>query len=117
MSQHEKLRDLPEKRPGDDLHVPPLSSPFRYNRANPASPAQASPKKEEEKSGVLAFMSQNTRERSFGVVTRERISIAMEPYSHKIEELDRNLESAIGAVKADVRGICKVWISGLGVYI
>jgi hypothetical protein len=72
------------------------------------------------KIGVLAFMPQNTRERSFGVVTRERISIAMEPYSHKIEELDRNLESAIGASRADVRGfleVCKVRNRDLGVYV
>jgi hypothetical protein len=91
----------------------PRSSSFPYSASKPS----VIKRREEEKSGVLAFMSQNTRERSFGVITRERISIAMEPCSHKIEELDRNLESAIGASRADVRGfleVCKVRESGLG---
>jgi hypothetical protein len=52
--------------------------PFRYSRASPASPAPANPKKEEEKIGVLAFMSQDARERSFRVITRQGISIAVE---------------------------------------
>jgi hypothetical protein len=62
-------------------------------------------------------MSQDARERSFRVITRERISIAMEPCSHKIEELDGNLESAI----PDVRGFFYMFVKfgnrDLGVYV
>jgi hypothetical protein len=85
---HVTLQENPryaEKRPGDDVHVPPL---FRTAQA---SPAQS--RKEKKKGGVLAFMSQDARERSFGVITRQRISIAMEPYPHKIEGLKGNLPS------------------------
>lgn len=97
---HENPR-CAEKRPGNDLNVPPL---IPYSPSKPSA-IKRERRRKEEKSGVLAFMSQDTRERPFGVVTRERISIAVRPYSHKIEQLDGKLESAIGALRADVRGL------------